>query len=152
MIKNKYAIEQLVVHRKPMLLIDELVEYDESSAVCRVTISEQSEFFDDAKRSVPNHIGIEYMAQSIAAFAGAKALDQGEQVKVGFLLGSRKLTLNCDAFLEGSVLTVTIAELYQEDNGLSVFQCTISDGDTILAEAKVNTFQPDDASEFVKEQ
>ncbi|MBU2892011.1 3-hydroxylacyl-ACP dehydratase [Colwellia sp. D2M02] len=148
---HSYDIEQLIVHRDPMILISGLADYDQTTAHCWVDISETSPFYQKDIAGVPSYIGIEYMAQAIAAYAGAKALDNNSTIQVGFLLGSRKFLTHQASFSCDSKLDIFIEELYIEPSGLSVFNCTIKHGDNLLAEAKVNTFQPEDASQFIKE-
>lgn len=149
---NSYDLEQVIAHRPPMILLSRLKQYDNNQGICEVDISEQSPFYQQAIGGVASYIGIEYMAQAVAAFAGAKSLDQGEDIQIGFLLGSRKYEVFTDRFLNGNSYQVSVEELYKEDTGLSVFDCKISLGDELLAKAKVNVFQPENPEEFVKEQ
>ena len=72
---NNYDIKQVLPHQAPMILIDTLESYDVDSCRCTVGIKSASPFYDELKKGVPSYIGSEYMAQAIAAFAGAHALD-----------------------------------------------------------------------------
>jgi predicted hotdog family 3-hydroxylacyl-ACP dehydratase len=56
-------------------------------------IRPDSAYFDRQLNGVPNYVGIEYMAQSIAALAGVEARLDHEGIRVGFLLGTRKLQM-----------------------------------------------------------
>ncbi len=149
---NQYSMAQVLSHRPPMILLDQLSSYSGSGALCRVTITDESPFFQDGLAGVPSYIGIEYMAQTIAAFAGANALDGGESVKIGFLLGSRKYQTQVDRFSTGTTLDIEVMRLHQEDSGLSVFDCTIQTTNEKLAEARINVFQPPDPVQFLREQ
>ncbi|MFT4927637.1 MAG: putative hotdog family 3-hydroxylacyl-ACP dehydratase [Phenylobacterium sp.] len=142
---NQYAIEQVLPHSAPMILLDELLDYGEDWGLCAVNIGPASLFYDSAQQGVPSYIGIEYMAQTIAAFAGADALNNQQSVEVGFLLGSRKYQPTATLFNNGSQLHVHVSRLYQEESGLRVFQCRISDSakpSDIIVDAKVNAFLP----------
>lgn len=139
---NKYTIEQVLPHRPPMILIDSLDQYDEQSGICSVKISESSLFYDADKQAVPSYIGVEYMAQAIAAFAGADALDAGLPVEIGYLLGSRKYQPKTAWFANGSELAIHVERLYEEDSGLRVFQCQIKHNNATLVDAKINVFLP----------
>ncbi|TPH12243.1 3-hydroxylacyl-ACP dehydratase [Litorilituus lipolyticus] len=150
--KNTYAIEHVVPHAHPMILIDELLEYDDSKALCQLTITENSNFYNSETQSVPNYVAIEYMAQSIAAFANANEKDQGGEVSIGFLVSSRKLKVLVKEFSLASTLLVTVEQLYSEENGLSAFDCIIEQAGQIVVEAKINIFQPNDAKAFLAEQ
>jgi len=147
---NKYSIEDVLPHREPMILIDSLEFYDSDCCICQVIITKASPFYDDKLTGVPSYIGSEYMAQAIAAFAGANALDKKHDVTIGFLLGSRKYKTFKSAFLLNTLLTIKVKELYREESGLSVFECEINDQTpSIIAQANINVFQPGDAEAFI---
>ena len=149
---NKYVIEDILPHQAPMILIDPLVEYTDDWACCQVKISTNSLFYDADKQGVPSYIGSEYMAQAIAAFAGAQALNNNKEVSIGFLLGSRKYQALQPYFPLDKTFNITIKELYREDSGLRVFECEIKDStNTLFAQANINVFQPDDPKAFILE-
>jgi len=149
---NNYQITDVLPHQAPMILIDSLEYYDEGACRCSVEITPASPFFDELKQGVPSYIGSEYMAQAIAAFAGAHALDAKGEVQIGFLLGSRKYKTFQAHFKRNEVLTITIKELYREDSGLRVFECEIlSHENHVLAQANINVFQPKDPDAFIHE-
>ncbi|WP_394173840.1 ApeP family dehydratase [Thalassotalea litorea] len=146
-----YSIVDVLAHRPPMVLLDSLVEFDRQSAICEVTIQTSSPFYQDVIKGVPAYIGIEYMAQTIAAYAGANALNDGEQVKPGFLLGSRKYKIFESNFNVQTRYEIKVEEVYKEDSGLSVFDCAIYEGNNLVVVAKLNVFQPDDPLSFIKD-
>lgn len=149
---NNYDIKQVLPHQAPMILIDTLESYDVDSCRCTVGIKSASPFYDELKKGVPSYIGSEYMAQAIAAFAGAHALDEQDAVQIGFLLGSRKYKTFQPYFKLNEILTITIKELYREDSGLRVFECEIlSVENEVLAQANINVFQPNDPDAFIQE-
>jgi len=150
--KNSYPMEQIVPHEHPMILVDALVAYNDISAQCRVNITSTSNFFNEVKQSVPSYVAIEYMAQSIAAFANANEKDQGGEVAIGFLVSSRKLKVFISNFTLGMKLDVFVEQLYVEESGLSAFDCFIEHDGERVAEAKINIFQPQDANAFLAEQ
>lgn len=144
-------VETFLPHRRPMVLIDEVLEHDHDSLLTATHIRETSPYFDAALGGVPNYVGIEYMAQSIAALAGVEATLRGEPIQVGFLLGSRKLSMPLAVFAKGETYTTEVKRLYQEDTGLAVFDCRIFHGATQVAEANVNVFQPQDTDAYIRE-
>jgi predicted hotdog family 3-hydroxylacyl-ACP dehydratase len=101
---------------------------------------------------VPSYVSIEYMAQSIAAFANANEKDQGGEVAIGFLVSSRKLKVLVSELTLGMRLMVTVEQLYAEESGLSAFDCFMEHDGERIAEAKINIFQPQDANAFLAEQ
>ncbi|NRA53003.1 MAG: 3-hydroxylacyl-ACP dehydratase [Gammaproteobacteria bacterium] len=134
-----------------MILVDQLLDYHAKGGRCRVTITPQSAFYDTDSKGVASYIGSEYMAQTIAAYAGALALDNDKQVKIGFLLGTRKYETFTPLFDLGDELEITVVELIQEESGLSVFDCIIKRAEQVVAQAKINVFQPDEPEQFLKE-
>lgn len=148
---KNYKIEQVVPHSAPMILLNRLANYTDESACCEVDISPQSPFYNTSLQGVASYIGCEYMAQTIAAYAGALAKDKGNDVQIGFLIGTRKYKTYAPVFAKGQTLKVTVTKLYQEESGLSVFECQIHHDETLLAEAKINVFQPQDPMQFIRE-
>jgi len=148
---SEYAIEAVLPHEHPMILIDSIDKYSENIGCCSVTITRDSVFFDEDTQGVPSHVGIEYMAQGIAAYANAHERDAGLPTAIGFLVSSRKFKVFVPTFTLGSKLAVTVEKLYKEDNGLSAFDCHIKYQDELVAQAKINVFQPNDPEAFLKE-
>ena len=81
-------LKQLLPHDHPMILIDNIVACREHGLTATVTIHERSPFVETD--GVPSWIGIEYMGQAIAAYAGLRARRDGVPVRIGFLVGSRR--------------------------------------------------------------
>lgn len=139
-----------IPHDGSMALIDKITEISEGHIECSVKTS-KSKPFRDSKNRIPSWIGIEYMAQSIGAYAGWTDKLEGKPVKVGFLLGSRKLTLHTD-FFEDETIYIQ-AQLVFRNEELGSFKCAIlsEDKQSLLAEATVNVFQPDNIDNFLEE-
>lgn len=110
-------------HAYPMILLDEVVRTGPSSVSSKVRIGEDSLFYE-APLGVPSYIGIEYIAQTVAAYAGMVALAKGEPVRVGFLLGTRHYKCSVPHFPLGAILTVTVAAAYEAPQ-ISKFDGTI---------------------------
>jgi predicted hotdog family 3-hydroxylacyl-ACP dehydratase len=144
------AIATLVPHAAPMLLLDRVIEITEESLCAAVTIRPDSLFC--TTQGVGTWVGIEYMAQAIAAYAGYHGRQRGDAVKIGFLLGARRYQCNTNCFAIGSTLHVHVQQLLQADNGLGSFACTIHDqlSQLQLAQATVSVFQPADARAFLE--
>ena len=149
---SKYAIEQVVPHDHPMILVEQLLDYSSSSASCSIEIKPDSNFYNHDKSSVPAYVGLEYLAQSIAAYANALKLEEGGEVSLGFLVSARNFKTKVSEFTLGMQLVTSVTKLFKEDNGLSVFDCSIQCGQEILVEAKINVYEPEDPSLYLKEQ
>ncbi len=150
-----YTPEQLLPHRAPMLLLDTMLGCGEESASARVTIGERTPFCDAGLGGVPAWVGVEYMAQTIGAWAGARRLAHGESVLIGFLLGARRYESSAELFPVGSELDVHIDVLYSESDGLGSFACRIDgrapDGRALSATARINAFLPEQPHRFVRD-
>lgn len=134
-------IESLVRHRGPMLLIDRLVEAGETHAIGEVTVSEKSGFFRQG-RGVPAYVGLEYMAQTVSGFDGARRVVTGEPPAIGFLLGTRRYTSNVRYFLADTLLTIR-ADMIFSEGGMAAFDCVISAYGEELVTASLNVFRPE---------
>ncbi|WP_061035650.1 MULTISPECIES: hotdog family protein [Vibrio] len=134
-------IEQLLPHDKPMILVDRALDVQLDTIHCQVDIGDHNPFFNQESLSVPAYVGIEFMAQSVAAWSGYHALTQGEEPPIGFLLGSRRYVADCDAFMQGQILDV-YAEKMMEDNGMAVFSARIEWQENTIATCQLNVYVP----------
>ncbi len=132
-------IGELLPHGPEMTVIDRLIEYSPQRSVATAVVTQQNPFFAGA--GVPAWLGIEYMAQTIAAHAGFEARLRGERPAVGFLLGTRAYESEVGEFAVGSTLTITVEPVVMEAR-LAAFQCSIAT-DRVVAKAVVNTYQPE---------
>lgn len=130
---------ELVPHRPPMLLIDRVLSYSSEVATCEVQIRADSLFVEDGQ--VPAVIGLEYMAQSVAAAAGLTALVEGKPARVGLLLGSRELLFQTDGFEVGERLVIEVRRTWGESE-LGIFACKIEGrGQRLLASGTLTVYQ-----------
>jgi predicted hotdog family 3-hydroxylacyl-ACP dehydratase len=132
---------ELLPHDMPMALINTLVNVSDISVQCQVTIDSSSLFYCKENKTIPGWVGIEYMAQTVAAWSGYHALQAGKPSPIGFLLGSRKYESHCPAFSEGMVLQV-YGEQVLENDGMAVFSCRIEHESHLLASSQLNVFVP----------
>ncbi|MES2935522.1 MAG: hotdog family protein [Pseudomonadota bacterium] len=146
----EYSIEQILPHSGRMQLIDRAIEGDEESLVSELVIRDDNLFFDGA--SVGGWVGIEYMAQTVAAWAGWRARLLGESPKIGFLLGTRRYNCSRAAFHLGDTLRVEVRRHFQADNGLAQFDCKLEIDGATVATAALTVFEPEDADAFLKGQ
>ncbi|MFC2292749.1 MAG: thioester dehydrase, partial [Kingella oralis] len=84
------------------------------------------------------------------------ALGAGEEVKLGFLLGTRKLNLFADHIPVGTTLAATAHLSTQDPSGMGVFDCELHwidapddvrgmlPQDGLLAQAALNVYSPKD--------
>ncbi len=146
-------IASLVPHSATMLLLDRVVATGKDTLQAEVAITPHTLFADSS--GVGSWIGIEYMAQAVAAYAGYNAGHHANrragEAKVGFLLGSRRYTVSRGHFPLGSTLQIHVQRLLQAENGLGSFECFIDDGAERIASATLTVFQPPDLETFLEE-
>lgn len=138
-VKPLFAVKDVVPHAAPMILIDEIEDYSDNGLIARVTIRDSSLFLT-GENVVPAWVGIEYMAQAIAAWSGIQARLRNKTVRIGYLLGSRHYQASEPSFLIGETLKVAITKRYHEDE-LGAFDCEISNN-RISVVATLNVYQP----------
>jgi predicted hotdog family 3-hydroxylacyl-ACP dehydratase len=132
-------IASLLPHRPPMILLDEVVRWDGATMVTALSIQPETLFRED--EGVPAHVGIEYMAQTCGAFAGAQAINAGRPVRIGFLLGTRRYTAHRPWFCLCERLTVTALLVYADDS-MANFDVRIEVSGALAATAQLTVFQP----------
>jgi predicted hotdog family 3-hydroxylacyl-ACP dehydratase len=141
-------IHHLVPHRGAMCLLDAVIAHDADTVEALTAVRGDSPFADGG--AVGAWLGIEYMAQAVAAFAGLRAHAHGKPAPLGLLVGTRRYTALCERFAAGSSLRVRAERKFEADNGMASFDCRILGADdTLLAEATLMVFQPEDPAQVI---
>ena len=143
-----HDLESLMVHRAPMLLLDELLEYSETYAVSEVEVQPEMMFME--AQGLPSWVGIELMAQTVSLLAGMRGKLSGQAPQIGFLLGTRRYHAPMSHFPVGSRLRIHVQESFVDGNKLGQYDCRI-DSEQGSIEAKLNVYQPSDAHSLIKE-
>jgi predicted hotdog family 3-hydroxylacyl-ACP dehydratase len=133
-------VAEVVPHRPPMLLLDEVLSFEPGRARCRVTLRPDSAFMQGGRvRAV---VALEYMGQAMAALAGLEARAAGRPPRVGFLLGTRELSLAVDHFAAGETLEVEVERVHEEGSAAQ-FRGTVLRLGAPVARAVVSVYLPD---------
>lgn len=142
-------ISALLPHTGPMCLLDTLLSYSNEHIEVALTVRDQPPF-GNGLGSVPAYVGIEYMAQAIAAFAGLETYQQGQPPQIGLLIGSRKVSSRVAEFADGSPLRVLAQLVLRDDGNLCVFRCQIyNDSQVELGNAEVKAYRPNNIADFL---
>ena len=152
MTRPPYRIEDLLPHARPMILLDEVTAMDEGKLSAALTVRPGVPFFE-AGRGVPAHVAIEWMAQACGAYVGVAALDAGQPIRMGLLLGTRNFRATVPWFLEGERLDVLATPAFMNSE-MGTFDCLVTraiSGDE-LARASLTLYRPDDAMGFLAAQ
>lgn len=131
-------------HDAPMLLLESVENVSPESALCRVTVDNHGVLapFLNAAGDLPGWYALELMAQTVGVWSGWHRQQQAQSaITLGMVLGARELVCAAGQFPAGSVLTITVTLLMQDER-FGSFDCAITGGDTTLATGRVNTFQP----------
>jgi predicted hotdog family 3-hydroxylacyl-ACP dehydratase len=144
-----YEIHRLLPHEPPMLLLDEVSGWNADRIVTGVTVRPDSLVLDD--KGMPAHIAIEWMAQACGAWVGVQALEAGQPVRLGFLLGTRDFNSRISRYRLGDRVAVTASVVFN-DGQMAVFDCTAARDAEVCATARLNVFQPADLDAMLKEQ
>jgi hypothetical protein len=132
-------------HEPPMVLIDRLVEYNENEIVVETLIKESYPF----SNSAGSWIGLEFMAQAAGVHAELIRVDNNQEVKIGFLLGTRRFESYIPEFVVGKTVLITVRKEFTADNGVSAATGYIHDLDgELLCEAVLTLFQAKNNSDF----
>lgn len=146
-----WTIDQLVPQADAMCLLDRVLAADDETLSAELTIAPDHLFLDSAgpDSGVGAWVGIEYMAQAVAAWAGVRARERGEAPKIGFLLGSRRYACSRASFARGETLRIEVQREFEADNGMSQFACQIFIGAESVANAQLTVFGPEDPRAFL---
>ena len=131
-----------------MRLIDRLIEADDLHVLVEADVPTQGRFVRQG--SMPTWVGIEHMAQAIAAWSGARSLRRGHAPKLGLLLGSRKFEISRPFLPSGATLRIHARCEMLAINGLGAFACHMMLGDSEVATALVSVYEPSDVANFLK--
>lgn len=144
-----WPLAELLPHAGDMILIDQVLAFDEEQIQTRVQVRPGG-LFNRADGSLPAWVGVELMAQSVAAYAGCQAREHDHPIELGFLLGTRKFECNVEHFPAGSELTIHALRSLQDDNGMGVFECHLT-GPGIQASARLNVYRPPRPLDYLNE-
>ena len=126
--ENIPPITEVVPHRGRALLLDR-IETHEAGTTCCVVEIDASTWLRRADGTVPAWIGIECMAQCIAAHEGCIARDAGRQLGPGFLVRARRVRFHRHELRAGERLAVRARRLRGRPAlGAMAYACEIRAG------------------------
>ena len=133
-------------HKKPMVLIDKVVEVTDNSAICQSYVNESSSLapFLEGKE-LPFFYIIELISQAIGVWSGFKSKQNNVALPpLGMVIGCRGLKCAVEKFSYNSTLDIKINKIIEDDT-LASFDGTISVNGTDLGFGTVNVVRvPDD--------
>ena len=145
---NVKNLEKILPHKSPMLLLDEVVDYniEERWLKSAITVKENSLFYDKGLKGIDTAVGIEYMAQTIGCYAYFRR--KLKEPEIGFLLGTRLYNNATKVFELGKTYYILVKEVFLAE--IFVFECVIFNKENEeIASATINVYQ--DVDEKIKE-
>ncbi|KLU21175.1 beta-hydroxyacyl-ACP dehydratase [Caballeronia mineralivorans PML1(12)] len=144
-------IETILPHRGTMLLLDRVSDCTDETLTAYASVRADA-WYADADGAMPAWIGIELMAQAIAAHVGLLAMRAGGRARPGVLLGSRRYEAHIPAFARGAQLRIEAKELLRGDDGQGhgAYECAIHHDSVCCAEAVIKVYQPADFQSFIE--
>ena len=134
---SKETLESLIPQRAPMLLLDEIVSNKDGKLTTKVTITKNTLGFDG--EGVPAWFGIEYMAQTVAAY-NALNLSDVKRPEIGFLVGARAYKCVDKFLLNDELLIVANVNFFADASGS--FDCEIHCSGNVIATGTLATYKP----------
>jgi predicted hotdog family 3-hydroxylacyl-ACP dehydratase len=150
------SIETILPHRGTMLLLDGVSACTDETLSAYASVHADA-WYADADGAMPAWIGIELMAQAIAAHVALLAMRAGGQARPGVLLGSRRYEAHVPVFARGARLRIEAKELLRGEEGHGAYECSIhhdhehdqNRGSVCFAEAVIKVYQPADFQSFI---
>ena len=131
--------ELLAPHRRPIRMIDRLVEFNDKSGVVESLVS--SENLLVGEDGVLDCVAfVELIAQAYAAIKGYDDLSHDKPVKKGFLVAVKHLEINGKAYL-GDLLKIK-ASTNSELGGFAIAEGVVMREEEVLASASLTLWVP----------
>jgi predicted hotdog family 3-hydroxylacyl-ACP dehydratase len=144
-------IEVLLLHRGCMLLIDRMIAFDGHFAAAEFTPRAGAWYVDD-RGAVPVWVGIEFMAQGVAAHVALAKRERGLPPKLGMLLGTKRYRAHRASFATEETLRIEVRELFLDESGLGAYECGIVAAGACAAEATLKVYEPADPGQLLSMQ
>lgn len=146
--RSDAEIATLVPHADDSRLLDRLLSLGTAQLEAEVTVRGDSAFSEPDGSLMP-WIGLEIMAQAVSAYATLCGDRHDEAPRIGLLLGVRSYRCEVECFARGTRLIVRVIESTRDGQGMGVFDCWVSDGDTVVAQGMLTVFEPEDVREYL---
>jgi predicted hotdog family 3-hydroxylacyl-ACP dehydratase len=131
------TIVQLIPHREPMILLDEMLDWSPGRSMCCVTVCEDARFVTEGRLETP--LLIEHMAQAVAVCLGYEAFRGGHGIRVGMIVGCRTFESFTAAAFVGEKLIVSAAQR-GANASVSGFECKVERDDACIARAYLTLY------------
>lgn len=133
-------------HKEGMLFIDSITEYLPGiGGQVKAKLSSHC-IFASAEGMIDSTLCLELMAQGFAALEGYAAHTRNEPVQKGFLVGVQQLDIKTHEIRTGMPLTIG-ARIATRIDDFALIDCTISHGDSLIAEGTIKLYIPKESDD-----
>jgi predicted hotdog family 3-hydroxylacyl-ACP dehydratase len=145
---EQLSVEELVPHRGIMCLLNAVQELDDHHALASAVVQDSWPLVRDG--SVASLLLIEVLAQAAAVWFGRQNRQKGKPVQIGYLVGVKEARFHATRVAVGTRIDARV------DRGIGrqsfvVMEGTVMDGTSLLAEARIQLFVPEDPSDVFQE-
>jgi len=126
--------EALIPHRKPMCIIDRLIDTTAQGGTAETGVASDNVMVDENGQLEPTAIA-EMIAQTYAAVKGYNDRLSGEPVKQGFLVGIRKIQFFKLVFI-GDILRINV-DTVGAISGFAVVKGQVTRNQEVIAEGEI---------------
>ena len=138
---SSIGIDRLIPHRKPMCLIDRLVEVADQSGTVLASVLPDNVLVDDNGR-LDRLAFAEMIAQTYGAIKGYTNRATGESITQGFLVEIRNFTVNKDVFI-GDRIMIHV-DTVKEFGGFVLAQGEVFHNDDLIATGTIKLWIPEE--------
>jgi predicted hotdog family 3-hydroxylacyl-ACP dehydratase len=142
-------IDAILPHRGTMLLVDCVSALGNETLTAHAAVRGDA-WYADEHGAMPAWLGIELMAQGVAAHVALLAMRAGGRARPGVLLGTRSYKAHVSAFARDAQLTINVHEVLRSEEGHSAYECTIEHDGERYADAVIKVYQPGDFQTFIE--
>lgn len=135
-------VAEILPHAGPAVLIDAVLMNTPDRICAAAYITREHPYFV-ADLGVPSWVGIEMMAQTVAAHAGLTGRAEGRAPRAGMLLGTRRYRAETGHFPEGARLEIEADREFGDVGGVAACACRIRCDGQILVEATITIIEVD---------
>lgn len=127
-------VSDLLAHRPPLRLVDEVIEARERGVTCKTVIGPDFVFLRDGLAECA--VCIELVAQAVGCCVGLADRKEGGAPRKGLLVGTRDARLAAEPLRIGDTLVTKVEQKWVREQAASFVGEVTRDG-TILAEVEI---------------
>jgi predicted hotdog family 3-hydroxylacyl-ACP dehydratase len=140
----------LIPHVGAAVLLDEIRDTGQGDRLSATVLVRPGTAFSSADGSLPGWVGVEILAQLVAAFATLASSEPAGPARVGLLTGVRMYRCRPDNFSPGTLLEAGIVEAMTDGSGIGVFDGTLTSAGEVVAEGILTAYRLDDPEAFLR--